>query len=120
MECHDCLADAYIAIGDLRHAYEHLLQIAEACPDNVAVLMRIANVACQMRNYTAMTDACEKALLTDNGNAQVYYLYAKACRAQGDITNAVAMATKAVMLRSDFDEARSLRDEMANECGGYI
>ena len=117
LECRDGLSQAYIALGDLPHAYEQLQQIADACPDNVEVLMRIADVCCRMNNYTAMADAMEKALLAGTSNEQVYYMYAKACHKMGDSTNAVAMLTKAIKLKDDFWAARLLRGEVLLDCG---
>lgn len=117
LECRDYLSQAYIAIGDLSNAYEQLRQMSDARPDNVAVLLRMAEVAYMMENYTAMADVSEKALLLDGENVQTYYMYAKACRGQGDLVNAAAMLTKAVMLQDDFDAARLLRGEVLLENG---
>ena len=117
LECRDYLSQAYIAVGDLSQAYEQLQHIADACPDNVAVLLRLADVAYMMENYTAMADVAEKALLVDGDNVQVYYYYAKACRGLGDLTNAVAMLTKALKLDEKFDTARLFRGEVLLENG---
>lgn len=117
LECRDYLSQAYIAVGDLSQAYEQLQYIADACPDNVAVLLRLADVAYMMENYTAMADVAEKALLVDGDNVQVYYYYAKACRGLGDLTNAVAMLTKALKLDEEFDTARLFRGEVLLEKG---
>ena len=117
LECRDYLSQAYIALGDLSQAYEQLQLIADARPDNVAVLLRLADVAYMMENYTAMADVAEKALLVDDNNVQIYYYYAKACRGLGDLTNAIAMLTKALKLKDDFDTARLLRGEVLLENG---
>ena len=117
LECRDYLSQAYISMGDMQNAYEELQHILEAQPDNVAVLLRMAEVAYMMENYTAMSEACEKALLLDAENVQTYFLYAKACRGQGDPTNAVAMLTKAIRMRDDFDAARLLRANVLLENG---
>ena len=61
LECRDYLSRAYIMTGDLPQAYEQLRIMSEACPDNVAILVRIADVAYMMENYTMMADACEAA-----------------------------------------------------------
>ena len=119
LECRDYLSRAYIMTGDLPQAYEQLRIMSEACPDNVAILVRIADVAYMMENYTMMADACEKALLVDAANPQVNYLYAKACQGQGELNNAVALLTKALALNADFDQARQLRGEILLENGDY-
>ena len=91
--------------------------MAEECPDNIAVLLRMADVAYMMENYTAMADVCEKAMMLDGDNVQVYFFYAKACCGHGDLTNAVVMLSKALMLNADFDAARLLRGELLLESG---
>lgn len=117
LECRDYLSRAYMAVGDLLNAYEQLRLVHESAHDNVAVLLRMAEVAYMMENYTAMSEACEKALLVDGDNVEALFLYAKACRGQGDATNAVAMLTKAIGLSEDFDVARLLRGSVLLENG---
>ena len=102
---------------NLSQAYEQLQKMAEECPDNIAVLLRMADVAYMMENYTAMADVCEKAMMLDGDNVQVYFYYAKACCGHGDLTNAVVMLSKALMLNADFDAARLLRGELLLESG---
>ena len=109
LECRDYLSQAFIATDNLSQAYEQLQKMAEECPDNIAVLLRMADVAYMMENYTAMADVCEKAMMLDGDNVQVYFFYAKACCGHGDLTNAVVMLSKALMLNADFDAARLLR-----------
>lgn len=111
LEVRDYLSQACIRADMLPEAYEQLLKIAEAQPENQQVFVRMANVAYLMEDYTAMADACEKALLIDNGNAEATFLYAKACIGHGDTTNAVAMLTKAITLKPDYGEAYLLRGE---------
>ena len=50
LECRDYLSQAYIAMGDMEKAYEQLQNISTACPDNVAVLTRLADVAYMMED----------------------------------------------------------------------
>ncbi len=112
-ENHDSLesqVEACITAGDYSDAYDLLRQLSEENPGNVDILLRMADVARMMKNYPLMSDACEKAILADNTNAQAYYLYAQACRQLGDTTNTVAMLTKALMLKPDFEEARQMLD----------
>lgn len=111
LECRDYLSQAYIAMGDMEKAYEQLQSISTACPDNVAVLTRLADVAYMMEDYAAMADACAKAIEVDEADPQVLYLYAKAYRGLGDVPNAVAVLTKALDKYDDFEAARLLRGE---------
>lgn len=112
LECRDYLSQALLSCNEPAQAYEQLLKLAEANPDNQQIFLRMAQVAFVMENYGAMGDACEKAMLIDNGNPLVYYLYARACRGQGDDTNAVAMLTRAIDMKADYGDAYLLRGEI--------
>ena len=105
LEVRDYLAHALIHNNELLPAYEQLQKLHEAQPENVEILVQMANVTYMMEDYVAMGHACEKALLIDNGDSRVHYLYAKACLGQNDLINAIAMLTKAIVLRADYAEA---------------
>lgn len=111
LEIHEHLSMAYMHTGNLPQAYEQLRILSEAEPDNMKILLRMANVAYMMEDYGAMAGACEKAMLIDKDNAEVMYLYARSCIGHGDATNAVAMLTKAIMLKPDYMPAYLLRGE---------
>ena len=115
LECRDYLSQAYISMGDLQKAYEQLQILSEAQADNVAVLLRMADVAYMMENYTAMSEVCNKALHLDTSNLQTYLYYAKACRGLGDAPRAVSMLTEAIGKREDFYAARLLRGSILLE-----
>lgn len=109
LECRDYLSQAYISMGDLQKAYEQLQILSEAQTDNVAVLLRMADVAYMMENYTAMSEVCDKALHLDTSNLQTYLYSAKACRGLGEPIRSVSMLTEAIGKREDFYAARLLR-----------
>lgn len=109
LECRDYLSQAYISMGDLQKAYEQLQILSEAQTDNVAVLLRMADVAYMMENYTAMSEVCDKALHLDTSNLQTYLYSAKACQGLGEPIRAVSMLTEAIGKREDFYAARLLR-----------
>ena len=109
LECRDYLSQAYISMGDLQKAYEQLQILSEAQTDNVAVLLRMADVAYMMENYTAMSEVCDKALHLDTSNLQTYLYSAKACRGLGEPIRAVAVLSLAIKLREDYYAARLLR-----------
>lgn len=109
LECRDYLSQAYISMGDLQKAYEQLQILSEAQTDNVAVLLRMADVAYMMENYTAMLEVCDKALHLDTSNLQTYLYSAKACRGLSEPIRAVSMLTEAIGKREDFYAARLLR-----------
>ena len=117
LEIRDYMSQALLRADRLPEAYEQLLKIAEAQADNVQVFVRMAHVAYMMEDYTAMADACEKAIVLDSGNAEATFLYAKACIGHSDTTNAVALLTKAIGLKDDFAEARLLRGETLLKAG---
>ncbi|SFF92542.1 lipopolysaccharide assembly protein LapB [Prevotella sp. KH2C16] len=115
LECRDYLSQAFIQNNELLPAFEQLQKLAEAQPDNEGIYLRMAHVAYMMEDYSAMADACEKALLINKDDPQVLYLYARACRGQGDRTNALAMLTKAITLQENYGDAHLLRGEILLE-----
>lgn len=117
LECHDYLSQALIHHGDLGEAYEQLQTLAEAEPDNQQIYIRMAAVAYMLEDYTAMANACEKAMLINKENPQVLYSYARACIGQDDTVNAVAMLTKAITLKPDYGDAYLLRGETLLKTG---
>ena len=96
-------------MGNLQQAYAQLLKISEVQSDNIAVLLRMADVAYMMEDYIAMTDVCDKALQLDAENVETYFFYARACKGLGDAPRAVSMLTEAIGKREDFYAARLLR-----------
>lgn len=117
LEVRDYLAQSLIRTGQLSEAYEQLETLAAAEPENTAIFIQMAQVAHMMENYTAMAQACERALLIDNQNARAHYLYAQACIGQEDMINAIAMLTKAITLKDDMAEAYLLRGQTLLKMG---
>lgn len=117
LETRDYYSQALIRNNDLSGAYAQLQKLVEAEPDNLQIYLRMADVAYMMEDYVAMGHACEKAMLVDSENAQVLYRYAKACIGRDDLTNAIAMLTKAIMLNPKAYEAYLLRGETLLDSG---
>lgn len=117
LEIRDYLAQAYVAANEPLKAFEQLQKLAEAQPENQKIFIQMAHVAFLMEDYGAMADSCEKAMLIDKDNAEVSYLYARACIGQNDDVNAVAMLTKAIMIKDDYLEAYLLRGETLLKMG---
>lgn len=111
LEIHDHLSVVYTSKGMFSEAYEELQTLSKAQPDNIQIFIRMANIAFMMENYGAMATACEKAILLDSENATAHYLYAEACKGQGDDVNTIAMATKAISLDDKQGNAYLLRGE---------
>lgn len=112
LEIHDYMSQAYLALSDLPNAYQHLQKLAEAQTDNINIFIRMAHVAYMMEDYSIMGTACEKALLIDKESPDALHLYAKSCVGIGDVTNAVALLTKAVTVKPDYADAYLLRGEV--------
>lgn len=115
LECRDYLSQAYISLGDMQNAYTQLMAISAAQPNNVAVLLRMADVLYMTEDYAAMAEVCEKALQLDSESIMTYYIYAKAYKGLNDLDAAVAMLSKAIDRREDFDAARLLRGNVLLE-----
>lgn len=113
--CRDYLSQAYISLGDMQNAYTQLMAISAAQPNNVAVLLRMADVLYMTEDYAAMAEVCDKALQLDSENIMTYYIYAKAYKGLNDLDAAVAMLSKAIDRREDFDVARLLRGNVLLE-----
>lgn len=112
LEIHDYMSQAYLALSDLPNAYQHLQKLAEAQTDNINIFIRMAHVAYMMEDYSIMGTACEKALLIDKESPDALHLYANSCVGIGDVTNAVALLTKAVTVKPDYADAYLLRGEV--------
>lgn len=115
LECRDYLSQAYISLGDMQNAYTQLMAISAAQPNNVAVLLRMADVLYMTEDYAAMAEVCEKALQLDSENIMTYYIYAKAYKGLNDLDAAINMLSKAIDRREDFDAARLLRGNVLLE-----
>lgn len=117
LETRDYYSQALIRNNDLPGAYAQLQKMVEAEPDNLEIYLRMADVAYMMEDYVAMGNTCEKAMLVDSENSQVLYRYAKACIGRDDLTNAIAMLTKAIILNPKAYEAYLLRGETLLDSG---
>ena len=112
LEIHDYMSQVYMALGRLPEAYQQLQKLADAQPDNIDIFIRMAHVAYMMEDYVIMGTACEKALLIDKDSPDALYLYAKSCLGTDDVTNAVAMLTRAILVKADYADAYLLRGEV--------
>ena len=117
LETRDYYSQALIRSNDLPGAYAQLQKMVEAEPDNLQIYLRMADVAYMMEDYVAMGNTCEKAMLVDSENPQVLYRYAKSYIGRDDLTNAITMLTKAIMLNPKAYEAYLLRGETLLDTG---
>lgn len=117
LEVRDYLAQALIRNSELLPACEELKKLAEAEPENQAILVQLADVAYMMEDYAEMAAACEKAMQIDNTSSRVHYLYAKAYIGQDNQIGAIAMLTKAITLDPEFADAILLRGQTLLKMG---
>lgn len=106
------LSEAYLATGDLDKAIPLLRKLSEREPDNLSVLLALAQVAANLKQWAIMTETLQKAYLIDDKNAQIYYLEAVACHGQGDEVTAEADLTRALQLDSSLGAAYRLRADV--------
>lgn len=112
LECRDYLSQALLQLGDLAGAYSQLALMSASRPDNVAILLRMADIAYMLEDYPAMLDVCRKALEIDDANPVACFLHARASRGEGDNATAIAMLDKALGMNAEFDAARLLRGQV--------
>ena len=112
LECRDYLSQALLQLGDLAGAYAQLAVLAQSCPDNTAILLRMADTAYMLEDYQAMLGVCRKAVEIDGANPAAWFLYARASRGSGDIAAATGMLDTALDLDDKFDAARLLRGQL--------
>lgn len=108
-EVRDYLSQALIQKGELAEAAEQLKLLAEAEPNNEAIVLRTAQVAYMMEDYAQMATACERAMQINPSSAIAHYLKAQACLGQQNVVEAIAMLTKTISLQEENADAYLLR-----------
>lgn len=106
------LATAYTQANRLDDARSTLEHLVAKEPGQVNTLLSLAGICYMQEEYAKMNDACQKALALDNKNPLSFYLAAKAAVGMKDEITAIAMLTKAVVLKDDYAEAYQLRAEI--------
>ena len=121
-ETHDYLAQALIQLNRLHEAYEQLMFLHRTAPDNVRILLRMADVAYMMEDYDAMTEVCEKAIQLDGDNSMANFAYARARIAKEDFVNAIVLLGKAIAGSSEnlFYDAYLLRGQTLLKMGDAV
>jgi tetratricopeptide (TPR) repeat protein len=108
-EVRDYLSQALIQKGELAEAAEQLKLLAEAEPNNEAIVLRTAQVAYMMEDYAQMATACERAMQINPSSAIAHYLKEQACLGQQNVVEAIAMLTKTISLQEENADAYLLR-----------
>lgn len=112
METLSLLTTAYTQANRLDDARITLDRMAVKDPEQVNTFLSLAGICYMQEDYEGMNDACQKALALDSKNPLTFYLAAKASVGMKDEITAIAMLTKAVVLKEDYTEAYQLRAEV--------
>jgi tetratricopeptide (TPR) repeat protein len=117
LEIHDYLSQALLRENDLKGAMEQLLQLREAAPENVELLLRMVQVSFMEEDYKEMERFCMEVMRMAPENAQAYFFLAKAKLGQSSPIEAVAMLTKAIALEDNYADAYLLRGQILLSMG---
>lgn len=81
IETMELLAASYLQTGKTEEARIVYNRLAEIAPENTKVLLSLAGVCFIQEDYSAMKEACSKAIAIDDKNKAAFYLAAKAEKA---------------------------------------
>ena len=113
------LSQVYIQTNALSEAHELLERMAKLEPEHTSTFLTLANVCYLQEDYQAMTEAAQKAIEIEEGNAMAHYLLGRAKQGMDDGIMSIAHLTKAIVLKDDFTEARLLRAEALTKMKQY-
>lgn len=111
METLSLLVTAYTQanrLDDARHILERMIAIDGKQADT---WISMAGVCYMQEDYKTMEEACRKAIELDSQKPLAYYFAAKAAIGLHNDFMAIAMLTKAILLKEDYTEAYQLRAE---------
>ena len=113
-------ANALMSMDNLEAAVEQLEIVREKNPENMDVLLTLADLYFQLEQYDQMEALCNAALQVNDTVAATHYLLAKMYKAKGDMINAVAQCTLAISKREEpYAEAYYLRAQQLMEMQQY-
>ena len=113
-------ANALMSMDNLEAAVEQLEIVREKNPENLDVLLTLADLYFQLEQYDQMEALCNAALQVNDTVAATNYLMAKMYKAKGDMINAVAQCTLAISKREEpYAEAYYLRAQLLMEMQQY-
>ena len=113
-------ANALMSMDNLEAAVEQLEIVREKNPENMDVLLTLADLYFQLEQYDQMEALCNAALQVNDTVAATHYLLAKMYKAKGDMINAVAQCTLAISKREEpYAEAYYLRAQLLMEMQQY-
>lgn len=109
MEINDYLSQVYIRSGELDEAMQQLDILNAAHPDQIQILIRMAQVAFMMEDYERMDQVCNRARQVDGHSADACYLGAQARLGRQQTDSALELLSRAIALRDDYADAYLLR-----------
>mgnify|MGYP000643556491 CR=1 FL=1 len=111
LETLSLLATAYTQANRLDDARITLDRMATKDPEQVNTFLSLAGICYMQEDYKTMEEACRKAIELDSQKPLAYYFAAKAAIGLHNDFMAIAMLTKAILLKEDYTEAYQLRAE---------
>jgi len=105
-------ANTYIRVNRMEDARHLMIRMTEIAPDQLVIFQSLASLCYMQEDYTAMNDACQKALALNDQDPATYFLAAKAAFGMSNGIQTIAMLTKAIMLNDEFAEAYQMRAEV--------
>ena len=105
-------ATCYIRVNRMDDARQLMTRMTEIAPDQPVVFQSLASLCYMQEDYTAMNDACQKALALCDQDPATFFLAAKAALGMNNGIQTIAMLTKAIMLNEEFTEAYQMRAEV--------
>ena len=105
-------ATCYIRVNHMDDARQLMTRMTEIAPDKPVVFQSLASLCYMQEDYTAMNDACQKALALCDQDPATFFLAAKAALGMNNGIQTIAMLTKAIMLNEEFTEAYQMRAEV--------
>ena len=106
------LAQSYLQAERLEEAKNLLTKLTAVFPEQAEDWILLAQVCFMNEDYATMKTAAQKAIEMDNENASGFLLNGKAEKGLNNPLQALAMFTKAILLKEDFQEAYLLRAEI--------
>lgn len=113
------LAQTYMALQENPLALAQLQKLIEMDKENIESYVMVAQVAENMKDWQAMNEACEKALLIDETRADIYYYCGEAYHGLEDDISAIAMLTKSITLDKNQKNAYMLRCQILKEMAQF-
>lgn len=109
LEVNDYLSQVYIRLGELDEAMGQLDILDAAHPDQIQILIRMAQVAFMKEDYEKMDQVCNRARQADSHSAVACYLGAQARLGRQQTDGALELLNRAIELRDDYADAYLLR-----------